>query len=79
MKNQIPKGQATVAVLSTAHINAMEKALDDANKIVHVFAIKRTTDSIVATHKPTGKEVLRALRDNETHKWLVRHDKNLFS
>ena len=76
---QIPTGKAKAKVLSTEHINAMEKALDDANDISHVFAIVRKTDSIIATHKPTGQEVLRAIRNPANNKWLTRHAKNLFA
>tara|TARA_R110000772_G_scaffold2089_3_gene7263 strand:- start:5228 stop:5473 length:246 start_codon:yes stop_codon:yes gene_type:complete len=76
--NQIPTGKAATKVLSTAHVNAMEKALDEMNEIKYVFAIKRTTDTLVATHKPSnGKEVLRAIRQSDGL-WLIRHHKKLF-
>jgi hypothetical protein len=43
-----------------------------------VFSIVATPTTVVATHKPTGKEVLRALKAHAGN-WIVRHHDNLFS
>jgi hypothetical protein len=61
-------------ILPTEHVTAMRQALCRTG----VFNIVATSTTLVATHKPTGKEVLRALKAHAGN-WIVRHHDNLFT
>lgn len=62
-----------VKLLTTKHVRAMTKALEDVN----LFKIEKDRETVRAV-TGKGKEVFAALKKGSADVWIVRHHNKLF-